>query len=256
MYDIRRVDELLARWENGERDAEMRKVRNEVFDVLTLRTLYKLMDQGYILRLENVISTGKEANVFRALDPSGEPLAVKIYRVETSEFRHIWKYLEGDPRFFRVKRNRRSLISLWARKEYKNLDACFRAGASVPYPVVSRDNVLVMEFIGDADPAPRLKDCPPADPERFAEDLLKALGKMYFKAGIVHADLSEYNILLRGDSPVIIDMGQGVPWDHPLSLDFFRRDLDRLRALLSDLGMNYTPDGLISILEERGKEDG
>lgn len=257
MYDIRRVEELIARWENGERSAEMRKVRNEVFDVLTLRTLYKLMEQKYIVRLENVISTGKEANVFRAVDPSGEYVAVKIYRVETSEFRHMWKYLDGDPRFFRVKRNRRSIIRVWAKKEYKNLEACFRAGASVPYPIISRDNVLVMEFVGENGiPAPRLKDVTPDDVDGFVDALLDSLGRMYFRAGIVHADLSEYNVLIRQDHPVIIDLGQGVPWEHPMSLEFFRRDIERLRAMLSDLGKEYTVKELLTILETRGKGDG
>ncbi|HIQ10153.1 MAG TPA: serine protein kinase RIO [Euryarchaeota archaeon] len=257
MYDMRKVEELIARWENGERDAEMRKVRNEVFDVLTLRTIYKLMEQKYILRLEGVISTGKEANVFRAVDPSGEYIAVKVYRVETSEFRHMWKYLEGDPRFARFRRNKRSVIRVWAKKEYKNLEACFRAGASVPYPIVSRDNVLVMEFVGeDGEPAPRLKDCAPEDPDGFVEELLDSLGKIYYGAGIVHADISEYNILVRGGSPVVIDMGQGVPWEHPFAIDFFRRDMERLSAVLSDLGREYTVGELVKVLEERGKKGG
>lgn len=255
MYDIRRVEELIARWESGERDAEMRKVRNEVFDVLTLRTIYKLMEQRYILRLEGVISTGKEANVFRAVDPSGEYVAVKVYRVETSEFRHMWKYLDGDPRFFHIRRNRRSIINVWAKKEYKNLEASFRAGASVPYPIVSRNNVLIMEFVGeDSDPAPRLKDYFPEDPDRFVDALLDSLGRMYFRAGIVHADLSEYNILVRDDLPVIIDLGQGVPWEHPMSIEFFRRDMERLRVILSDLGREYSVKELFSILETRGKD--
>ncbi len=257
MYDIRRVEELIARWENGERSAEMRKVRNEVFDVLTLRTLYKLMEQRHILRLEGVISTGKEANVFRAVDPSGEYVAVKIYRVETTEFRHMWKYLDGDPRFFRIRHNRRSIINVWAKKEFKNLEAAFRAGASVPYPIISRNNVLLMEFVGEGgDPAPRLKDYVPEDVDRFVDALLTSLGRLYFRAGIVHADLSEYNVLVRKDLPVIIDLGQGVPWEHPLSLDFFRRDMERLRAMLSDLGKDYTVKDLLAILETRGKRHG
>ncbi len=256
MYDIRRVEELIARWENGERSAEMRKVRNEVFDVLTLRTLYKLMEQRYILRLEGIISTGKEANVFRALDPSGEYVAVKIYRVETTEFRHMWKYLDGDPRFFRIRRNRRGIINVWAKKEFRNLESSFRAGASVPYPIISRNNVLIMEFIGvDNDPAPRLKGYCPEDVDTFVDALFDSLGRMYFRAGIVHADLSEYNVLVRNDLPVIIDLGQGVPWEHPMSLDFFRRDMERLQAMLSDLGQEYSVKELITILETRGKQN-
>ncbi len=255
MYDPRRVEELIARWENGERDAEMRKVRNEVFDVLTLRNIYKLMERRVIGRLLRVISTGKEANVFEAMDPRGNPLAVKLYRVETSEFRHLRKYIEGDPRFGRLRRDRRHLVDLWTRKEFKNLDTAYRHGVSVPVPFAVRGNVLVMELITkDGAPAPLLRSAELEDPEGFAESLLDSAGRLYFGAGLVHADLSEYNILVSDRGPVIIDMGQSVPWDHPLSVEFFRRDMDRLRGILASLGREYSFNELVSILKERGAQ--
>jgi len=166
----------------------------------------------------------------------------------------MWKYLDGDPRFFRIRRNRRGIIYVWAKKEYKNLEASFRAGASVPYPIVSRNNVLLMEFIGENGiPAPRLRDYVPDDVDSFVDALFDTLGRMYFRAGIVHADLSEYNVLVRRDLPVVIDMGQGVPWEHPMSIEFFRRDMERLQSMLSSLGKEYSVKELISILETRGK---
>ena len=252
MYDQRRVEELLARWENDPHDAEMRKVRNEVFDVLTLRTIYKLMESGVFSRLLRVISTGKEANVFLASDPSGNPLAVKIYRVETSEFRRVLPYIDGDPRFGRIPRDRRRLVYLWTKKEYKNLDTAFRAGAPVPYPVASRNNVLVMEFVGeDGVPAPRLRDYYPDDPERFVDELLDGLAAFYFKAGLVHADLSEYNILVRGSSPIIIDLGQAVPFDHPNAPFFLQRDLQQLSKILAEFDKDFGPQELYRMLKER-----
>ncbi len=252
MYDQRRVEELLARWANDPHDAEMRKVRNEVFDVLTLRTIYKLMDSGVFSHLVRVISTGKEANVFLAEDPSGNPLAVKIYRVETTEFRRILPYIDGDPRFGRLPRDRRRLVYLWTRKEFKNLDSAFRAGAPVPYPVASRNNVLVMEYVGDEDgPSPRLRDFFPEDPDRFVDALLDGLALLYFGAGIVHADLSEYNILVRGSEPVIIDLGQAVPWEHPNAPYFFQRDMAQLSRILQEFDKDFSPSDLYRILRER-----
>jgi RIO kinase 1 len=254
MYDPRRVEELIARWENDVRDAEMRKVRNEVFDVLTLRTLYKLMDSGYLARLHRVISTGKEGNVFFAEDPSGNPLAVKIYRVETSEFRRMLPYIDGDPRFGRIPKDRRRLIRLWTKKEFKNLDTCFRKDVPVPYPVIARDNVLIMEFIGEEGiPAPRLKEYFPENPDAFFEALLDALARMYFDAGIVHADLSEYNILVHRERPVIIDLGQAVPWDHPNAPVFFQRDLQQLSRIAGAFDKDLPPRVLYDMLKERAK---
>lgn len=252
MYDQRRVEELLARWENDPHDAEMRKVRNEVFDVLTLRTIYKLMDSGVFSRLIRVISTGKEANVFLAVDAAENPLAVKIYRVETSEFRKILPYIDGDPRFGRIPRDRRRLVYLWTKKEYKNLDTAFRAGAPVPYPVASRNNVLVMEFIGENGvPAPRLRDYYPENPERFVDELLDGLARFYFGAGLVHADLSEYNILVRDSSPTVIDLGQSVPFDHPNAPFFLQRDLQQLSKILAEFDKDFAPQDLYRILKER-----
>ncbi len=251
MYDQRRIEELIAKFEAGVRDAEMRKVRSEVFDAPTLRVLYKLMESGIFDVLEHVISTGKEANVFRAR--KGDVfLAVKIYRVETTEFRHMWKYLDGDPRFLRVRRNRRGIIRAWVRREFKNLETAYLHGVPVPAPYAHRENVIVMEFVGENGvPAPLLKDYMPEDPRAFADALLDALARLYFRAGLVHADLSEYNILVHRDAPVLIDFGQAMPWDHPLSHEFFMRDMERLRKVLSMLGMDVGDP--IRVLKERAE---
>jgi len=251
IYDQRKVEELIAKLESGVRDADIKKIRNEVFDARTLRTIYRFMERGVFDVMDRIISTGKEANVFRARKGS-EFLAVKIYRVETTDFRHMWRYLYGDPRFLHVKRNRWGIIRAWVRREFKNLDSAFRAGVSVPAPFAYRDNVIVMEFVGEnGSPAPLLKNCLPDDTKLFADALLDSLAALYFRARLVHADLSEYNILVRRNTPVLIDFGQAVPWDHPLSYDFFQRDMERLRKVLSMLGIDvYDP---VSILKERAR---
>ncbi len=254
---LEEYEELVSRLTSGVRDADTRKAYQEVFDADTVSTLFKLMESGYIKELENVISTGKEANVFRAVDRTGDFVAVKIYRINTSEFRHLWKYIEGDPRVRITKRSRRAIIYQWARREFKNLEIAHKSGVRVPFPIVHRKNVIVMEYIGDENtPAPLLKDFPPEDPKPFVDDLLTSLSRLYYKAGIVHADLSEYNILVWENFPHIIDMGQSMTWDHPLAYEFFYRDMNQLLKVLQRLGFKEfkTPHDVIRELRKRAKE--
>jgi len=237
---LEEYQELVSRLFSGIRDADTRKAYQEVFDADTVATLYKLMESGYINELGRVISTGKEANVFYAADQTDTPVAVKIYRINTTEFRHLWKYIEGDPRVRITKRNRRSIIYQWARREFKNLETAHKHDVRVPFPIVHRKNVIVMEYIGDEDgPAPLLKDYIPDDKDTFVEELLDSLANLYYSAEIVHADLSEYNILVWEDLPYIIDMGQSMTWDHPLAYEFFYRDMNQLLKILNRLGKPF-----------------
>ena len=101
---------------------EDRRVGSEVFDRLTLETLYKLAKMGYINQLQGAISTGKEANVFKGIDDEGNFVAVKIYRVGTSDFKKMQYYIQGDPRFNVRTSNKRQLINTWVTKELRNLN--------------------------------------------------------------------------------------------------------------------------------------
>ncbi len=252
---LEKYQELVSRLFSGIRDADTKKAYQEVFDADTVATIYKLMESGYIKELGNVISTGKEANVFYAVDETDTPVAVKIYRINTTEFRHLWKYIEGDPRVRIPKRNRRTIIYQWARREFKNLETAHKHNVRVPFPIVHRKNVIVMEYIGNENnPAPLLKEYLPEDRENFVEDLLNSLANLYYSAEIVHADLSEYNILVWEDLPYIIDMGQSMTWDHPLAYEFFYRDMNQLLKILQKLGKDYkTPHEVIAELRRRAK---
>lgn len=244
-----RYNETVARLLAGIRDADTKKAYQEVFDASTVEILLRLREKGFIRELGRVISTGKEANVFFAVDSSGNPLAVKIYRINTSEFRHMWKYIEGDPNFRISKRNRRSIIFEWAKREFRNLENAFKTGVSVPFPIIHRRNIIIMEYIGGDFPAPLLKDASPGDD--FYDELLDNLALLYFKSGIIHADLSEYNILVWDNRPYIIDMGQSVGWDHPLAYEFFFRDMRRLEKILKKGGIDMSVQGIVKELKRR-----
>ena len=221
------------------KDSSDRKVGNEVFDKLTLETLYKLANQGYIDILNGAISTGKEANVLTGITDDEKFVAVKIYRIATSDFKKMDYYLKGDPRFNIKTKNKRKIIYSWVTKEFKNLTRLESAGVKVPHPITSSNNVLLIEFIGDKDgnPAQPARNQPPKDPEEFFNKLLVNLKLFVNEAKLVHGDLSNYNILNKNEEPVIIDVSQSVVLDNPISKELLERDINTLVREYTKLGV-------------------
>ncbi|MBO3801394.1 MAG: serine protein kinase RIO [Thermoproteota archaeon] len=222
-----------------------------VFDKITLLTIYKLLNDEVFSELNGVISTGKESKVFHAIAKDGKELAVKIYFTGNLEFKKsIRKYIEGDPRFSGVKRKINSLIEEWARKEYINLESYSEVGVRVPKPVTVRRNVLVMEFIGkDGVSAPLLKEAVIEDPQKIYKKLIEYIRIGFLKAKLVHGDLSEYNILMLEQEPVIIDVSQAVDVSHPLAIEFLQRDIKNINRFFRQFGVSvYEEDKLLKEL--------
>ena len=206
------------------------QVIEEVFDRSTLMTIYDLMNKGIIDEIHGVVSAGKEARIYWGKDTQGKELAIKIYLTTSADFKKgMIPYIEGDPRFSHIRKDTRSLIYTWAQKEYKNLQRSQEAGVKVPEPVAVQKNVLIMEFVGkDGVRAPLLKETTLEDPKRVFRLLLTYLRRLYQKGGLVHADLSEYNIMIWKGRPVIFDVAQSVLIKHPMADRFLRRDLENL----------------------------
>lgn len=222
---------------------EERKTESEVWDRLTLDAIYRFMKRGLIDTVEFPISTGKEANIFYALDPEGGPLVVKVYRTATADFKGIDRYILGDPRFPRRRSTTRDIIYTWARKEYLNLRMAHEAGVPVPEPREQFRNVLAMEYVGDEErPAPELRHVRLRAPRRFLEEVLDACAALYEGAGLVHGDLSEYNILVRDGHPVLIDLGQAMLLRHPRSPELLARDVNNLARYFQRLGIKTSDD--------------
>ena len=226
-------------------DEEGRKTFAKVFDKRSIQAVHSLASKGYFDVLEFVVSTGKEAHVFRARDASGNFRAVKIYKIGTSDFKHMSKYLEGDVRFQGVKNNRRDLIYAWARKEFKNLLLLNKVKVRVPLALAFKDNVLVMEFVGENGQAsPTLKEKPVKDAKKLHSTLVDFMARMLFKAELVHADASEYNILNQNEEIVLIDCAQAVLTSHPHAKAFFERDMTNLSNYLNKQGEKTTQESL------------
>lgn len=214
---------------------ERPKVEGAVFDRSTLIHLSKIMKKGIVNNLDYPVSTGKEAIVFKATAPSGAGVAVKIYKITTSPFLRKQDYIVGDPRFEKIKWSERDVVYAFARKEFRNLEICERAGVHAPKPVILQGNVLVMGFLGEGElPYPNLVQT--VCEEKFLDRIIENTRKMY-KAGLVHADLSEYNVMMGNDgTPYFIDFGQGVVLAHPKAEEFLERDVRNILNFFKKFG--------------------
>lgn len=216
----------------------------EVFDKPTLMTLYDMLRRNLISEIYGAIKAGKESKLFWAKGPNGEDLAVKIYLTVTAEFRTgMLMYIEGDPRFSRVKRDRRGLIYQWASKEFKNLKEAYGSGVRVPKPVAVRNNVLLMEFIGrDGVPAPLLREVELKNPARVYKMVLNDVKRLYCKARLVHGDLSEYNVMYWRGLPYLIDLSQAVPLEHPMAHTLLKRDISNINRFFRRFGIEVVDE--------------
>ncbi|KAI9723319.1 MAG: hypothetical protein M1812_001202 [Candelaria pacifica] len=224
-------------------DKSDRATSEQVLDPRTRMLLLQMINRNIIAEVNGCISTGKEANVYHATsvppDESSEPVAllhraIKVYKTSILVFKDRDKYVTGEYRFRQgySKSNNRAMVKVWAEKEMRNLKRIRSAGIPCPEPVYLRLHVLVMGFLGDKKgwPAPRLRDVEFEGTEvesTWSKLYLQLLGYMrimYQTCHLVHADLSEYNVLYHEGKLWIIDVSQSVEHDHPRSLEFLRTD--------------------------------
>lgn len=260
---VERIDSHIDRLRMKRKDTDTLKVKENVFDEPTLKTLYTLSNKGVIQAMGGSISTGKEANVFLAEGEKGD-VAVKIYRISSSTFNSMEDYILGDPRFRNVRHSKRDIIFAWTKKEQRNLVRAREAGINAPEPIVAERNILVMEFMGeDEHPYPLLKDThlENSAAKTIFDTIIKYIDLLYNNADLVHGDLSEYNILIipEKNETIFIDMGQSVTREHPRSRDFLIRDIENITRYFKKYSINEDPHQLylsiISAKQDRQKTD-
>ena len=252
----RRRDREFSEFRKRLKDADQFKVEQSVFDDATFAAIYKLVQDGYIDAFGGPISTGKEANVYEALGSEDRDVAVKIYRINASNFRHMRDYLEGDPRFEGIGSDKKQVVLAWTRKEYANLQRARKAGVRVPEPIAVERNVLVMELVGLVeDRARRLAEVNVENPETAYEVVREYMRRLY-DAGLVHGDLSEYNMIIHEGELVVIDLGQAVTVHHPNADEFLRRDCENVAKFFTRQGLDTGGDDLYDYVTEADPDPG
>ena len=204
--------------------------------------LRPLQDEGLIDEVVRQLMSGKEAMVY-VVRSGGETLCAKIYKEATHRsFRQAVDYTENrktkNSRQARAmakgsKFGRQSQEAAWQSAEVDALYRLAAAGVRVPKPHNFHEGVLLMELVCDAhgDAAPRLNDISftPEDARIHHQTLLREVVRM-LSAGVVHGDLSEFNILFGADGPVIIDLPQAVDAaGNNHAADMLERDVANLR---------------------------
>lgn len=207
----------------------------------TPKRLMPLVEEGLIDEVLSQLMSGKEATVY--VVRCGDAVrCAKVYKEASQRsFRQAASYLDGR----KVKNSRQARAmekgTRYGRQvqeeQWQNaeVDALFRlanAGVRVPTPYICTDGVLLMDLVANADGevAPRLNDVELTEPQAVAmhRELLRQVIRMLL-AGMIHGDLSEYNILLAADGPVIIDLPQAVDAaGNSQAREMFERDVANL----------------------------
>ena len=170
------------------------------------------------------LGVGKESDVYDALTPEGRRVAVKFHRLGRTSFRQT-RRLRG------YVADRRHISWLYqsrlaAEREFEALKTVYPHGVSVPEPIGQNRHVVVMGFI-DGVELYRVPEVP--DAEEVLNEIIENVKTAYQKAKVIHADLSEFNVVLKPDFHIlIIDWPQFVKTDHPNAEILLERDVKNI----------------------------
>jgi len=189
------------------------------YDCLAINALVK---SNVLEAFGKSLGVGKEADVYDALNPKGERIAVKFHRLGRISFRQTVR-----------KRSYTTEHTGWlfqsraaAEKEFQALNLVFPKGVAVPEPISQNRHVIAMGMIEGAELA-RWIELP--KPENILKEVLRNVRKAYLKAGVIHADLSEYNVILKPNMHIlIIDWPQYITKGHPNAQQLLMRDIKNI----------------------------
>ncbi|MDE2148998.1 MAG: serine protein kinase RIO [Gammaproteobacteria bacterium] len=205
--------------------------------------LQPLIDDGIVDQVVRQLKSGKEASVY-IVACGGRIRCAKVYKdAERRSFHKLAEYREGrkargsrDARAMgkRSRHGRKLQETEWKNAEVEALYRLAGAGVRVPEPQGVYDGVLLMELVVDArgNPAPRLSEVAPtpAQARAWHAFMIGQIVRMLC-AGLIHGDLSEYNVLIAADGPVIIDLPQAVnAAGNQNAMRMLERDVDNMRA--------------------------
>ena len=209
------------------------------YDLLALSDFVK---KGVVSAIGERIGVGKESVVYEGLGE--KPLAIKLHRQGRTSFKHVRRlrdHLTDKPKVPWL-----YAAALAARREFAVMQRLYPA-VSIPRPVSCSRHALAMEYVA----GPALHKVALSDPQDGLEMILGEVGKA-LNLGIIHADLSEFNILVADSGPKIIDWPQAVEAGHPHAREWLERDLcNVLRFFLRKYGIDMSLSRALAIVEEQ-----
>jgi RIO kinase 2 len=192
------------------------------YDLLALNAMVR---GGIIDALGSPLGMGKEADVLEALTPEGAGVAVKFHRLGRVSFRDTRRkreYLSGRRGISWLYQSR-----LAAEKEYQALTLTHFAGVLVPKPIYQNRHAIVMQRVIGHQLSEVLNI---DDPDGLLDDIIENVHKAY-KVGVIHADLSEFNVLVTEHGSIcIIDWPQFIQMSHPNASEVLNRDVRNVLA--------------------------
>jgi RIO kinase 2 len=199
-------------------------LNNAGYDCLAINAFVKA---GLIDAFGQTLGVGKEADVYDALTQTGTRIAVKFHRLGRISFRQT-----------RRKRGYAAEHAGWlfqsrlaAEREFHALKLVYTQGVAVPEPLSQNRHAIAMGMIEGAELA-KWRELPNA--EKVLREILRNVKKAYVKAHVIHADLSEYNLILKPNMHVlIIDWPQYVTADHPNAQELLTRDIQNVLSYFS-----------------------
>jgi RIO kinase 2 len=194
------------------------------YDCLAINALVKA---EVISSFGRTIGVGKEADVYDALSPTGNRIAVKFHRLGRISFRQT-RRKRG---YIRERSSWLFQSHIAAEKEFQAMKLVYEKGVSIPKPISHNRHVIAMGMIEGGELS-KYKDI--GKSEKVLREILRNIKKTFIKAQIIHGDLSEYNIILQPDGHIlIIDWPQAVKTDHSNATELLYRDLNNVLTFFS-----------------------
>lgn len=220
------------------------------YDCLALNALVK---GDHLEALGKPLGIGKESDVYDALTPKGERVAVKFQRIGRTSFRQTRRqrgYVAGRRHISWLYEGR-----LAAEREFAALHRLHAAGVAVPEPIAWNRHIIVMEIILGAELADYY-DVPQA--RAILEEILENLRTAYVKARLIHADLSEYNVVIKPDGHIfLIDWPQCIEASQEDAQTYLKRDVETISKFFRrKFRLAFDPGEALRFVEGTGKSPG